>query len=155
MPAPTPPPSRAVFRASPAFTWVVAAGVASSTGRIDDAVAEAANDPERLAQISALARAEAPPLLGLLRVLGPNPRTIVLGLSMLAGSPIYYFVYQVVFLNLLLAWSVHRHNAAARRMLVAIDKAGDNTGPHPRPTGHHHAQDQLPRVRIGVSCADG
>ena len=103
------------------FYLGVAAGVASSTGRIDDAVAAAANDPRRLARIAALARAEAPPLLGLLKILGPNPRAIVLGLSMLAGSPIYYFVYQVVVLNLLLIWSVHRHNAAARRMLVVID----------------------------------
>ncbi len=111
------------------FYLGVAAGVASSTGRIDEAVAEAANDPDRLARIRGLARGEAPPLLGLLRVLGPNPRTIVLGLSMLAGSPVYYFVYQVVFLNLLLGWSVHRHNAAAQRMIAAIDSGDDRLAP--------------------------
>jgi hypothetical protein len=131
------------------FYLGVAAGVASSTQRIDNAVAAAADDPERLARIGQLARAEAPPLLELLKVLGPNPRTIVLGLSMLAGSPIYYFIYQIVFLNLLLVWSVHRHNAAARRMLAAIDSwpAPDHAAPP--------AQEQLPRVRIGVSWADG
>lgn len=103
------------------FYLGVATGVASSTRRIDKAVAAAAHDPERRALIGELARAEAPPLLGLLKVLGPNPRAILLGLSMLAGSPIYYFAYQVVVVNLLLIWSVHLHNAAARRMVATID----------------------------------
>jgi phosphatidylglycerophosphate synthase len=101
----------------------VASGVAGSTRQIDAAVAAAAGDPRQLAEIGALARAEAPPLLALQRILGPNPRAIVLGLSMLAGSPLYYFIYQVVALNLLLVWSVHRHGAAARRMLAAIGKS--------------------------------
>ena len=129
------------FAGFASFYLGVAAGVASSTQRIDNAVAAAADDPERLARIGQLARAEAPPLLGLLKILGPNPRTIVLGLSMLAGSPGYYFVYQVVVLNGLLIWSVHRHNAAARRMLAAI--------------GSWTPDDHLPRARIGVPCADG
>jgi phosphatidylglycerophosphate synthase len=143
------------------FYLGVAAGVASSTARIDDAVAAAADNPERLAQISDLARAEAPPLLSLLRVLGPNPRTIVLGLSMLAGSPIYYFAYQVVILNLLLVWSVLRHNAAARRMLAAINGLGAGSGADSRAADHFHAagqrstRDELPRVPISVSCVDG
>ena len=115
---------RPEFSGIASFYLGVASGVASYTQRIDDAVAEAAGDPERLARIGALARAEAPPLLRLLMVLGPNPRAIVLGMSMLAGSPIYYFVYQVVVLNLLLAWSVYRHNAAARRMLATIESWG-------------------------------
>ena len=131
------------------FYLGIAAGVASSTRRIDDAVAAAADDPARLARIAELARAEAPPLLGLLKVLGPNPRAIVLGLSMLAGSPVYYFAYQVVVLNLLLIWSVHRHNLAARRMLVAIESWPRNRQEHP------HIQQQLPPGRIGVSCLDG
>ena len=54
----------------------------------------------------------------------------VLGISMLAlgglggGSgmgPLGYFVYQAVFLNLLLVASVWMHNAANRRMADAID----------------------------------
>lgn len=129
------------FSGFASFYLGVAAGVASSTQCIDNAVAAAANDPERLARIGELARGEAPPLLDLLKVLGPNPRTIVLGLSMLAGSPIYYFVYQVVVLNGLLIWSVHRHNAAARRMVAAIDSWA--------------ADEHLQQVRRGISCADG
>lgn len=113
-----------IFGGFATFYLGVAAGVASSTRRIDSAVTEAADDPERLARIGALARTEAGPLLRLLNVLGPNPRAIVLGLSMLAGSAIWYFAYQVVALNLLLMVSVHLHNAAARRMLATIESWG-------------------------------
>lgn len=138
------------FSGFASFYLGVASGVASSTRRIDSAVAAAADNPAQLARIGDLARAEAPPLLGLLKVLGPNPRTIALGLSMLAGSPIYYFVYQVVLLNLLLIWSVHLHNAAARRMAAAID--GWQHGPSPLEARHseesRHFPQALPR---GVS----
>ncbi|MDE2302818.1 MAG: CDP-alcohol phosphatidyltransferase family protein [Sphingomonadales bacterium] len=104
------------------FYLGVAAGVAGSTRLIDEAVADAASDPERRARITELARAEAPPLLRLLKVLGPNPRAIVLGLSMLAHSPVWYFAWEVVVLNVLLVGSVQRHNAAARRILAAIGR---------------------------------
>lgn len=88
--------------------------------RIDAAVERARNDPARLAEIARAVRADAPPLLRLCKVLGPNPRAIVLGLSMLAGSPLWYFLYQAVILNLLLVISVRAHNAAARRIAAAI-----------------------------------
>ncbi|MBS0474767.1 MAG: CDP-alcohol phosphatidyltransferase family protein [Proteobacteria bacterium] len=88
--------------------------------RIDAAVEAARNDPARLAEIAAAVRAEAPPLLRLCKVLGPNPRAIVLGLSMLAGSPLWYFIYQAFVLNLLLIVSVRAHNAAARRIAARI-----------------------------------
>ena len=65
-------------------------------------------------------------------MLGPNPRAIVLGLSMLAAGlsgmgPLYYFVYQAVVLNLVLALSLAAHNAANRRMAEAIE-GGRNVG---------------------------
>jgi hypothetical protein len=44
----------------------------------------------------------------------------VLGLSMIAGSPLYYFVYQTVVLNLLLVLSVVLHNRAAKRMAAQL-----------------------------------
>lgn len=99
----------------------LASGVAGNAQLIDAEMAAAVNDPARRERIRTAARAEAKPLLNLLKVLGPNPRAIVLGLSMLAGSPAYYFVYQVVVLNLLLGWSMHLHNQAAKRMLATID----------------------------------
>lgn len=98
----------------------LAVGMTPHAQRIDAAVAAAHDDPDELRRIRGLVQHEAPALLRILKVLGPNPRAIVLGLSMLAGSPLYYFVYQAVVLNLLLAFSVRQHNAAARRISGSI-----------------------------------
>ena len=97
-----------------------ASGMTPHALRIDAAVDAAKGDPARLAEIAAAVRAEAPPLLFMCKVLGPNPRAIVLGLSMFAGTPLYYMIYQAVVLNLLLVVSVLMHNAAARRIAAKI-----------------------------------
>jgi len=97
-----------------------ASGMTPHALRIDAAVDAAKGDPARLAEIAAAVRAEAPPLLLMCKVLGPNPRAIVLGLSMFAGTPLYYMIYQAVVLNLLLVVSVLMHNAAARRIAARI-----------------------------------
>lgn len=103
------------------FYLSLASGLTPHALKIDAAVAAAnATDPAALEPIRAAVRAEAPPLLFLCKLLGPNPRAIVLGLSMLAGSPIYYFFYQAVMLNALLALSVVRHNRAAERIAARI-----------------------------------
>jgi hypothetical protein len=83
--------------------------------RIDHAVAQAMaqHDDARLGAIRAEVARGQKPLLGLLKLLGPNPRAIVLGLAMIAGSPVWYFFYQAVVLNILLALSVRLHNRAA------------------------------------------
>lgn len=113
-----------------AFGWLVGAylrlaiGMTPHVQRIEAAVGRAQDDSRELSRIRQLVRAEAPALLRILKVLGPNPRAIVLGVSMLAGSPIYYFLYQAVVLNALLVVSVRRHNAAARRMAARIDREG-------------------------------
>ncbi len=98
----------------------VASGMTPEALRIDAAVQAAHGDKARLAEIAAAVRAEAPPLLLLCKILGPNPRAIVLGLSMFAGSPLWYMLYQAFALNLLLAVSVRAHNAAARRIAAQI-----------------------------------
>ena len=98
----------------------VASGMTPHALRIDAAVERAKGDPARLAQIAAAVRAEAPPLLFVCKVLGPNPRAIVLGLSMLTGTPLWYLLYQSVVLNLLMIVSVAMHNAAARRIAARI-----------------------------------
>lgn len=98
----------------------MASGMTPYALKIDAAVAAAERDPVQLDRIRTAVRAEAPPLLRLCKLLGPNPRAIVLGLSMLAGSPLYYFVYQTVALNALLIHSVRAHNAAAKRMAAKL-----------------------------------
>ena len=97
-----------------------ASGMTPHALRIDAGVDAAKGDPVRLAEIAAAVRAEAPPLLFICKVLGPNPRAIVLGLSMFAGTPLYYLFYQAVVLNVLLVVSVLMHNAAARRIVAKI-----------------------------------
>ncbi|WP_296678563.1 CDP-alcohol phosphatidyltransferase family protein [Novosphingobium sp.] len=98
----------------------VASGMTPHALRIDAAVEAARGDPARLRAIADAVRAEAPPLLRLCKILGPNPRAVVLGLSMLAGSPLWYFLYQAVALNVLLAISVRAHNASAQRIAARI-----------------------------------
>ena len=94
----------------------VAAATSSGIGRVDDAVA--ASDPATRESLRIAALGEAPRLLKPLWILGPNPRAIVLGLSMLAGSPLWYFVWQIVGLNLLMVRSIRRHEAVADRILA-------------------------------------
>ena len=98
----------------------VASGMTPEALKIDAAVQAASGDKTRLAQIAEAVRTQAPPLLLLCKILGPNPRAIVLGLSMLAGSPLWYMLYQTIVLNLLLVHSVRAHNAAARRIEAKI-----------------------------------
>jgi len=110
--------------------WLVGLYLGLATGltpyarAIDEAVAASASDvggdPARREAIRAAVRAEAPPLLALCKVLGPNPRAIVLGLAMLAGSPLWYFLYQSLVLNALLVVSVIAHNRAAKRIGARI-----------------------------------
>ncbi len=99
----------------------VASGMTPYALKIDAAVAAAQGKPDRLAAIAQAVRAESPPLLFMTKVLGPNPRAVLLGLSMvLLASPLWYLLYQVLVLGVLLALSVQMHNAAARRIAAAI-----------------------------------
>ena len=108
----------------------LATGLTPHALRIDAAVDAAKNDPARLEVIRNVVRAEAPPLLRICKILGPNPRAIVLGIAMIASGvvggmtgkgPLWYFLYQSILLNVLLVWSVTAHNAAAKRIAAKIE----------------------------------
>jgi hypothetical protein len=94
---------------------------ATNTPLIDEAVDEAQTDPARLEVIRTAARKEAPKLLAILRVLGPNPRAVLLGLSMLAGSPVVFLLADRGAQSTLKA-SIRMHNEAALRILAAIGR---------------------------------
>jgi len=122
---------RALFRDKGGIAWLLrvfvagylrlAAGMSPNALRIDAAVTRAMeSDPALLAGIRAEVQHEQRPLLALLRYLGPNPRAILLGLSMLAGSPLWYFIYLAVGLNLLLLVSVRLHDTAAGRVVTRL-----------------------------------
>lgn len=99
----------------------VASGMTPHALKIDAAVEAATGNRARLDEVAAAVRTESPPLLMMCKVLGPNPRAVVLGLSMLIGAaPLWYLLYQVIVLNVLLVVSVMMHNAAARRIAAKI-----------------------------------
>ncbi|MCW1382279.1 CDP-alcohol phosphatidyltransferase family protein [Novosphingobium sp. KCTC 2891] len=116
-----------LFKEQKGLSWILrgfvlgylrlASGMSPWALKVDGAVTAAMqDDPARLAAIRAEVQKEQRPLLLLLKFLGPNPRAIVLGIGMIAGSPLWYFLYQSVVLNLLLVIAVRLHNAAAKRV---------------------------------------
>jgi phosphatidylglycerophosphate synthase len=113
-----------VFRPIVALYMRLAAGLTPRAGRIDAAVTAAAFDAEKLARIRAIIGEERRPLLPLLKIMGPNPRAIVLGLGMLAGSPFWFFAYQALVLNALMALSLVLHDRAAQRIGARLGQAG-------------------------------
>ncbi len=113
--------SRSVFAGLVSAYLGVATGMTPHALRVDAAVQAAQGNRAALDRIARIAREETQPLLLLCKILGPNPRAVVLGLSMFAGTPAWYMIYQSVVLNLLLVWSVMRHNAAAKRIAARIE----------------------------------
>lgn len=125
----------ALFKDKRGVSWILrgfvlgylrlASGMSPHAMRIDAAVTAAiatdkAGDGTALARLRAEVQREQRPLLVMLRVLGPNPRAITLGIAMLLGSPLWYFAYQSVVLNLLLWHAVRREDAAAHRVVERL-----------------------------------
>lgn len=98
----------------------VASAMAPWTPVIDRAVQSAADDPPRTLAIRRLVRRAWRRSLILEKAVGPNPRTIILGISMAFGSPLYFFLAETVALNLLLLGSIWQHNAMSRRLAEKI-----------------------------------
>jgi hypothetical protein len=73
--------------------------------RIDALIAATKDRPEAREEMSLVCRRAARAPLRTQTLLGPNWRTIALGLSMAAGSPLWFFLFEAVPLNLLLLWS--------------------------------------------------
>jgi phosphatidylglycerophosphate synthase len=95
-------------------------------GTIESLHRQVADDEVALAQFRATARRHLAPLLGRLQLLGANQRTIILGILMVAGHPIGYFLYELSVLNLALLWSIRTHRKAAACMRE--DLVRDRTG---------------------------
>lgn len=73
---------------------------------LDRAAEEATRDPELRQRLTLLARTCYRRPLSLQAWLGANPRTILLGLCMILGSPLWYFLVEATLLNLLLVASI-------------------------------------------------
>jgi phosphatidylglycerophosphate synthase len=99
----------------------IASGMTPHALKVDAAVASAADNKTRLMTIAQTVRAESPSLLFMIKLLGPNPRAVLLGLStILTATPLWYLLYQAIILNLFLIVSVKMHNASAQRIAKAI-----------------------------------
>ena len=70
----------------------LASSTTHGSARVDAAMLATEHDPAARERLRAAARAESPRLMPILKLLGPNPRAPILGLSMIAGSPLYYFL---------------------------------------------------------------
>jgi hypothetical protein len=59
--------------------------------------------------------------LKLQTALGPNLRTVALGLAMAARSPLWFFLLEITALNLLMLWSLARQRKADRRIVQRLE----------------------------------
>ena len=57
-------------------------------------------------------------------IIGANPRTILLGLSMIAGSPLWFFLIELIVFNVVLVIAIMQAAASGRRIarLIAQDR---------------------------------
>lgn len=78
----------------------------------DDAIDQALADPARGAALRARILRVGPGAFAGSGLLGLNYRTLVLGAAMLAGSPLWYFLYVATVLNLVLGHAIWRSRMA-------------------------------------------
>lgn len=83
---------------------------------IEAAIARHGADIAQRTRIRRLCRRASRRSLFLQNMLGANPRTMLLGISMALGSPLYFFIVECTVLNLLLIVSVRHQNACNRRL---------------------------------------
>ncbi len=110
-------------RAFSALYLLLSGLVTGATDRVNALVAGAEIDPHERQRIARLARESGPAILGIPAALGANPRTVMLGLSMLAGSPIWFFLVEITVLNVLLVTGIVRQRAQCRRLIRLIARA--------------------------------
>ncbi|WP_301073061.1 CDP-alcohol phosphatidyltransferase family protein [Sphingomonas sp.] len=91
-----------------------------ATDKVNAIVAGAEVDPAERQRIAQLAREVGPSFLSLPGALGANPRTIILGLSMIAGTPMWFFLVEITVLNVILVVAILRQRAQCRRLVHLI-----------------------------------
>jgi phosphatidylglycerophosphate synthase len=70
--------------------------------------------------IAAAYRQQGRPLIRWLNLLATNPRMILLFALLLVGQPVWYFLIELTFLNLVLALVLREQNAICRRLLANL-----------------------------------
>ena len=106
-------------RLSNTYLWVWHR-MSGPTQRVNSLVASAEADPPERRRIAGIAQAEGRSTLPLLAALGANPRTILLGFSMMAGSPFWFFLIEIVVLNVVLVLAIVQAAYVGRRIARLI-----------------------------------
>jgi len=101
------------------YLWL-ARLMAPWASQIDRLVDEASTDSRRTERIRTTVRGSWKRALMFEKLVGPNPRTVILGLGMLAGSPLWFFLGEIVLLNAILVLSVRHHNVIGRRLVETL-----------------------------------
>ena len=108
------------------FDYVVSGYVAlgallSPRSEETDALLEAAERiPERQGRVRQIAGTLGRRALAFQDWLGPNRRTLLLGLSMAAGTPLWFFLFECTLLNLVLAASIARQRRVNEELAAAL-----------------------------------
>lgn len=116
---------------SRAFGWMardylkLAAAMSPYAARVEALIEQSAGDPRRIALIRRLARRAGRRSVLLQKSVGPNPRTLILGASMALGSPLYFFLAEIVLLNVLLIASIRHNNRMARALAERLSRDED------------------------------
>ena len=101
--------------------YVALAGTTGAlSARVDAEIARLADDPAALGRARALCREQARVPLQLQLWLGANPRTVILGLSMATGSPLWYFLAELTLFNSLMVWSMLSQRRCDRALAAEL-----------------------------------
>jgi hypothetical protein len=98
--------------------------VARANGQLERALAaQLAESPAAAERARDLYRQGQAPALRAAQPLSANARTIALGLSMAGGSPLYFFLYEIVGLAFVLVWSLRVQVRADAAVTAALGQA--------------------------------
>jgi hypothetical protein len=108
------------------FGWMardyltLSAATSPARGGIDELIEMSSHDPAELAKARAIVQAKASGIMGYSFLLGSNFHTILLGLCMLVNAPAFYFMLEIVLLNVILVFSVSNSKAAQQSAVDAL-----------------------------------
>ena len=115
-------------RLTRAYVWLADLLIPTAPA-LDAAAREAAHDPALRRRLTRLCRrASRRPLL-VQSLLGANPRTVLLGLSMALGSPLYFFIVETTAMSLLLLVSIRWQKASDAAIIARLGYGANTAGP--------------------------
>jgi hypothetical protein len=101
--------------------YLFAAGVGNPLSARADGLVEQARTRDSGFYAQRICRRASRTPLRLQIALGANLRTVALGISMVAGSPLWFFLFECTLLNLLLVWSMLNQNLCNQRLVARLE----------------------------------